>query len=74
MSARDILSAEELYLKLPEEPDDTAGKVAFLKRETEFNAISNNKLTWDENSQKNFNLYLQHCIPGMRSKLKSMNG
>ena len=73
MATRDILSVMEPYLKLPEDPDDTMGKVALLKWETEFNAISKKKLTWEENFQKKFNLYLHHFTPDMRSKLKLMN-
>ena len=34
MAARSILSVMEPDLRLPEEPYDTAGKVAFFKRET----------------------------------------
>ena len=31
MSARGILSVKKPYFKLPEDPDDSAGNVAFLK-------------------------------------------
>ena len=61
-------------MKLLEGPDDTAVKASILKWETEFNAISKKKLTQEEDIQKIFNLDLQHCIPDMRYKLKSMNG
>ena len=69
MAARVVPSFTELDLKLPEDPDDTAGNFAFLKLETDFTAISKNKLTWEENRRNIFNLYLQHCTPNMRSKL-----
>ena len=49
ISAKAILSVTEPYLKLPEDPDDTAVKVDFLKWETDFSAISKNKLIWKEN-------------------------
>ena len=74
MDVRAILSVNELDFKLPEDPDNTAGKVAFIKWQTEFKAISKNKLKWEENCQKIFNLYLHNFIPDMRSKLKPMNG
>ena len=74
MDVRAILYVKDPYLKLPEDPDDTAGKVSFLKWETEFNAISKKKLTWEDNCQNIFNLYLQHFTPGMISKLRLMNG
>ena len=45
----EILSDMEPYLKLPEDSDDTSGKVAFLKWKIEVKAISKNKLTWEEN-------------------------
>ena len=40
MAARDLLSVEDSYLKLPKYPDNTASKVDFQKWETEFNVIS----------------------------------
>ena len=73
MDERSILYITDTDLKSPKDPDDTAGKVAFLKWETEFNDISRNKLTWEENHQNIFNLYLQHCTKVMGSRLKSMN-
>ena len=57
MAMRVIISVTEPALKLPEGPNDTSGKVAFLKWESEFNANCN----------------LQHCTLEMRSKLNSMN-
>ena len=45
MAVRAILSVTEIYLRLPEDFDNTEGKVYFLKWETEFKAISKNKLT-----------------------------
>ena len=47
MAASSIVSANETDLRLPEDPDDTAGKLDFLKWETEFNAISKKKLAWE---------------------------
>ena len=73
MSTRGILSVTDPDLKLPEDLNNTTGKVALLEWKTEFNTISKNKLTWEENHQKLFDLYLQHCTPDMRSKLKLMN-
>ena len=46
MDARAIISVMDPDLKLPEDPDGTVGKLAFLKWETKFNAISKNNLTW----------------------------
>ena len=45
MDVRAILSVTEIYLRLPEDFNDTEGKFYFLKWETEFKAISKNKLT-----------------------------
>ena len=74
MDKRVILFFTELDLKLPEDPNDTAGKVSFLKWEIGFNAIFEKKLTREENCQNIFNLYLQHSTLDRRSKLKSTNG
>ena len=43
IDVRAILSTKESDLKLLGDPDDTVGKVAFLKWETEFNVISKKK-------------------------------
>ena len=43
MAVRAIISVTDPDLKLLEDPDDTAGKLDFLKWETEFNAISKEK-------------------------------
>ena len=74
MVVRSILPGTEPDFKLPEDPDDTVGKVALLKWETELNVISKKKLIWEDNCQKIFNLYLQHCTADMISQFKLMNG
>ncbi len=60
--------------KDPPEPEENASRTAEKKWEITIFKVENNHLHFEDNNKRCYNLYLQHCTPQMKVKLKFMEG
>jgi hypothetical protein len=60
-------------INFPNNPTDLTNLVKTTKWQRNFNHAHNQQKWWDENTQKIYNLVMQHFMPGMKTKLLTMD-
>jgi hypothetical protein len=60
-------------INFPNNPTDPINLVKTTKRQRNFNHAHNQQKWWDENTQKIYNLKMQHSTPKMKTKLLTMD-
>jgi hypothetical protein len=64
-----ILELKETTIVFPKDPTDPTNLVKTTKWQRKYNNAHDQQKWWDENTQKIYNLAMQHSTPEMKTKL-----
>jgi hypothetical protein len=73
LAALAIRELKEPIITFPDDPTDPSNLVKTMKWQRKYNHVHNQQKWWDENTQKIYNLVMQHSTPKMKTKLLTMD-
>jgi hypothetical protein len=73
LAALAICKLKEPIITFPDNPADPSNLVKRTKWQRKYNHAHDQQKWWDENTQKIYNLVMQHSMPEMKTKLLTMD-
>ena len=73
LAALAVCKLKEPTIVFPKDPTDSTNLVKTTKWQRKYNHTHDHQKWWDENTQKIYNLVMQHFTPEMKTKLLTMN-
>jgi hypothetical protein len=73
LAALAIRELKEPTITFPDDPENSSNLAETTKWQRKYNHAHNQQKCWDKNTQKIYNLVMQHSTPEMKTKLLTMD-